>query len=456
MFRNRLAKSIGVFCFILSCCVQTFAAEGDIIWQVQNDKFEGYFNENLAVCSSWHMIFISVEDGLIAFSTIDGSEKWQFSIEENFGSPTYFGPPSVDVARNTVYATSCGNKLYAIDKNGSKKWEFPIVVYSEEEKYCAFQSPSIGEDGTVYTGSSDGILYAIRPDGTLKWKFDTNSSVGIISIAIDKNDNIFFVAGDNKFYAIDKNGNMLLSKTYGIEIYEPFEEKPIIIGTDGLIYFHTFVKNKYIYAVKSDGTLKWKCYIPHVPNCDPVIDASGTIYVTNEVGELYAVDHNSGAIKWSYKGEYIGDQGGILAWFHPPVIGKDGKIFQPTSRGYIAVLFPDGTLTDTYNIGDYTINDIKMDSNGTIYGTGTKGDLGKANILFAIVTASPGPASSGWPMSGHDERNSGRSQYSVDVSSENTNDNSGTEQPTAETGGGSSSGGGGCFIQALLGTRCYH
>lgn len=54
--------------------------------------------------------------------------------------------------------------------DGEKKWEFLTggVVYS---------SPAIGTDGTIYVGSGDGKLYAINPDGTKKWEFAICSGI---------------------------------------------------------------------------------------------------------------------------------------------------------------------------------------------------------------------------------------------------------------------------------------
>ena len=34
-------------------------------------------------------------------------------------------------------------------------------------------SPAIGRDGTIYVGSLDNSLYAINPDGSQKWEFET-------------------------------------------------------------------------------------------------------------------------------------------------------------------------------------------------------------------------------------------------------------------------------------------
>ena len=53
-----------------------------------------------------------------------------------------------------MYFGSHDNKLYAINPDGTKKWEFVTGDGIDS-------SPSIGTDGTIYVGSDDKKLYAI-------------------------------------------------------------------------------------------------------------------------------------------------------------------------------------------------------------------------------------------------------------------------------------------------------
>jgi outer membrane protein assembly factor BamB len=65
-------------------------------------------------------------------------------------------------------------------------------------------SPAIGSDGTIYVGSFDNKLYAVNPNGTAKWDTD-NIIVGAVqsSPAIGS-DGTIYVGSDNnnKLYAI--------------------------------------------------------------------------------------------------------------------------------------------------------------------------------------------------------------------------------------------------------------
>ena len=50
-------------------------------------------------------------------------------------------------------------------QDGSLRWAFPTG------NDISLTSPALAADGTVYVGSLDGNLYAVNGDGTLKWNF---------------------------------------------------------------------------------------------------------------------------------------------------------------------------------------------------------------------------------------------------------------------------------------------
>ena len=52
---------------------------------------------------------------------------------------------------------------------GTKKWDFKIGLSQS--------SPAVAEDGTIYVGSNDKKLYAVNPDGTKKWEFTTAGTI---------------------------------------------------------------------------------------------------------------------------------------------------------------------------------------------------------------------------------------------------------------------------------------
>jgi len=92
------------------------------------------------------------------------------------------------------------NKLYAINPDGTKKWEFSTGGN-------VLSSPAISSDGTIYVGSEDDKLYAINPDGLKKWEFVTECDV-YSSPAISSDGTIYVGSTRDKLYAINGSGSL--------------------------------------------------------------------------------------------------------------------------------------------------------------------------------------------------------------------------------------------------------
>ena len=106
----------------------------------------------------------------------------------------------------------------------------------------------------------DGKLYAINPNGTKKWDFETEGPI-FSSPAIGDDGTIYFGSNDKKLYALDTSGNKiweLLSE--GIISFSP------AVSSDGTIFFSshkstpTYLHN-YLYAINPNGTKKWKRFM---------------------------------------------------------------------------------------------------------------------------------------------------------------------------------------------------
>ena len=93
--------------------------------------------------------------------------------------------------------------MYAINPNGSKKWEFWTGNYIKS-------SPIIDADGTIYFGSDNNKLYAIKPDGTRKWEFATEGRISS-SPAIGADGTIYVGSEDGKLYAFNYNPQTIYS-----------------------------------------------------------------------------------------------------------------------------------------------------------------------------------------------------------------------------------------------------
>ena len=97
-----------------------------------------------------------------------------------------------------IYFGSYDQKVYALNSDGSKRWEFATDG-------AVFASPALGSDGTLYCASLDGKLYMLNPDGTKRSEVLTNGGIES-SPAVSPDGFIYFGSYDNQFYAVAGSG----------------------------------------------------------------------------------------------------------------------------------------------------------------------------------------------------------------------------------------------------------
>ncbi len=236
---------------------------------------------------------------------------------------------------NTIYVTTyylplgCGtvnvsNFLYAFSSlNGELLWKFSFG------RNGPFSDPVIGEDGSIYiTAFGDkSIIYAINPNGTLKWKLDEETrNASIIGPVLGSDDTVYFVYDTpytSTLYALNPSDGSLKWK-YDIQ-KKPytFAEYPVV-DKDGTIYVST--DQDCLYAIASDGTLKWKANITGYSG-PPTIGLDGTLYLTHYQFTdhriyLYVIDSKNGNVLWKH---FIG--GNLSDPRSKVYVGKDNTVY---------------------------------------------------------------------------------------------------------------------------------
>jgi len=177
-------------------------------------------------------------------------------------------------------------------------------------------SPSI-LDGTVYVGSSDHMLYAIEAaTGTVRWKFDAKSRVpsspavaGGVVYALSYDGNLyaldastgkekwhFATGGEHRFTATHMHGVLPAAESMP-DPFDVYLSSPMIF--ESAVYFGSSDGN--VYAVDANtGNLKWKFKTGDVVHATPAI-ANGTVYVGSWDSNFYALDAATGKEKWRFK-----------------------------------------------------------------------------------------------------------------------------------------------------------
>ncbi len=279
-------------------------------------------------------------------SSNPGKLKWSFTTEGIVLSP-------VIGSDGTIYVGSYSDKLYAINPDGTEKWNYTIGKYM-------VKSLAIGSDGSIYAGSTKGIFFALNPDGTEKWQFNTEGQVRS-SPAIGSDGSIYFGTGSGSnlyhlFFALNPDG----TEKWRFVIDTGGQTGSPGIGLDGTIYFGSSDGN--LYALNPDGTEKWR-FTAASDNVQsaPAIDSDGTIYVGSRDHNLYAIYPN-GTEKWRFT---TGDS--ICCWDTSVAIGSDGTIYIGSDDKNLYAINQDGTERWRFPADSLIETAPAIGSEGTIY-----------------------------------------------------------------------------------------
>jgi outer membrane protein assembly factor BamB len=266
-----------------------------------------------------------------------GQLKWSFTMGRTKSSPAI----GTD---GTVYIGSIDGKLYAINPDGTLKWDFITGDYIE------WSSPAIDSNGTIYIGSFDDNLYAINPDGTEKWRIESGTIVNSPPTIIP--DGTIYICLINKFHAINPDG----TEKWNISINSG-TSSAAAVGSDGTIYVGS--GDYKLYAINPNGTEKWSFKTGNEVHSSPAIGTDGTVYIGSIDGKLYAINPD-GSEKWN-----LTTGGGIDS---SPAIGIDGTIYVGSRDNKLYAIYPNGTRKWSFTTGNFIhYSSPAISSDGTIY-----------------------------------------------------------------------------------------
>lgn len=207
--------------------------------------------------------------------------------------------------------------------------------------------------GTASRGQSD---YTGPETNTTDWTYTTGGNINYSTPVTGSDGTIYIGSGDGILYALNSDGTLKWTYTTGNTIYGS-----VTIGSDGTIYVGSYDKN--LYAISSDGTVLWEYDIEGgVMVASPVVGADGTIYIGSKDCTLYAIN-SDGTLKWSttlYDSDPNAWIGGSVA------LASDGTIYVATMHTLCA-LWSDGTVKWSYYIGNHQYSTPSVGDDGTIY-----------------------------------------------------------------------------------------
>ncbi|MBF0558166.1 MAG: PQQ-like beta-propeller repeat protein [Nitrospirae bacterium] len=206
-------------------------------------------------------------------------------------------------------AQHTGQSAYNGPQANTLKWEY---TSNSIANMSSFDSSSLSLDGsTLYVTAANSLLALSTANSSIAWTASISGG-GATAVA---SDGTVYAVGGTQLYAFTSSGASKWVYSVGTGLSSNIHGEPCI-GSDGTIYIGSW--NTYVYALKSDGTLKWKYQTAGsiAPLASPSLSPDGsTVYVGSgdanytTDGTLYALNSSDGTLKWSKKSIRSGQVG---------------------------------------------------------------------------------------------------------------------------------------------------
>jgi outer membrane protein assembly factor BamB len=242
-------------------------------------------------------------------------------------------------------------------------WDLPADEDFDCEVNC---TPAIDDQGNIYFGCAEGHIHCVnRINGSQRWRYTTAEEGEVVASPVIASDGTVYACDrDGYIYALNSNGSLKWIDTTGADIVAT-----PAIGRKNEIYINTADS---LLAINAQGQLMWS--IESIYGFSSVtIDQSNNLYVGTDEGRLYSLD-TAGTIRWWYP---IGNSNEIIS---SPTITSTGKICFGGDNGYFYMLYPDGSeLTVPQEVASSISASAVVGSDGSIYITDDDGYLHKFN-----------------------------------------------------------------------------
>lgn len=299
--------------------------------------------------------------------TQENDLQWVFRTGDasiTFSSPT-IGP------EGNIYVTNCSAQwirpvFYALDDDGTLAWK------SKKIGSHFLYSPAVGSGGTVYSGGSKEDKYgimAISPDNKIKWfkantRWTPSLGMGGFSSPVLGQNEIIYLTGTKELYALNSDGTVKWTSPISYYILS-------IQANDTLV--EKLNENKI--PVKLKNSMEKENY--PIENGKPPMRDHSPVFKVEKDKKWFLAGFSSGKFVVFKRGNELEVYRFISydSLSPPPAIGPDGNIYVVGYEGLFA-FSQDGSRIWSRKMGGYGLT---IGSNGTIY-------VNRGRVLDVITT----------------------------------------------------------------------
>lgn len=261
-------------------------------------------------------------------------------------SPSNFAPPDARLRPAprppdpSARVSSGPPHMFHVDPAHTNRSPFhgvdnPVVTTLIDLQSPIQTAPAVRSDGTIVVGTMAGDIVGVTSDGTLAFKKSYHHRIYSSPLVIDNT--VFFGLDDKRFVAV-------LAKPAAKTPHGPEKTstKSIIVptelwslGTDGdadtaavAVSKNTlaFASHQTVYAVRTDGTIRWRVKAKRKVFSSPAAGADGSVYFGAQDRRIYGITPR-GNVRFSVK-----TQGDVDC---APSVEDDGTVVVGTDGGSV-------------------------------------------------------------------------------------------------------------------------
>ena len=224
----------------------------------------------------------------------------------------------------TVYIASSDRNLYAFSKNGNSVWS-PMPTGGVLTATAVIDSIA----NRLYIGVSNHNFIAVnRSTGSVAWNYFADDQIKQ-SAVVTADRKLVFVSNKGTLYGFNLNALASPAAPAWQIALPDTAPGPLAIDVQGNVYVGTSAGNllKILLPADLPASILWRTSLGSAITSSPVIDANGMIYAGSINSKLFAVNPQTGSIKWEFA-----TKGPIRS---TPTISNIGNIYVANDSGEV-------------------------------------------------------------------------------------------------------------------------